>query len=77
MQVRARSRVQCNFSTIKLQEGQRGEAKETEKIKASPKNPTGSKASNHEKGKKTNFQKIGHMISGWAEANFRWVCGTK
>ena len=53
MQVRAISRVQCNFSTIKLQEGQRGEAKETEKIKATPKNPTGSKASNHEKGKKT------------------------
>ena len=51
MQVRARSRVQCNFSTIKLQEGQRGEAKETKKIKATPKNPTGSKASNHEKGK--------------------------
>ena len=52
MQVRTRSRVSDYIQTIKLQEGQRGKAEKTQKIKTAPKNPTGTKATYHEKGKK-------------------------
>ena len=52
MQVRTRSRVSDYIQTIKLQEGQRGEAEKTQKIKTAPENPTGTKATYHEKGKK-------------------------
>ena len=52
MQVRTRSRVSDYIQTIKLQEGQRGKAEKTQKIKTAPENPTGTKATYHEKGKK-------------------------
>ena len=50
VQVRARPRVQCHLSAIKLQEGQGGTSKEDQEIKTAAEDPTGSEAANHEKG---------------------------
>ncbi len=50
MQVRARSWIQPNISTIKLQTSQGGETEEAQEIKTAAEDPARPEAANHETG---------------------------